>query len=343
MKEFVIKPHEAGQKLDKYLAKVLSEAPKSFLYKMLRKKNIVLNDKKADGHEVLAASDSIKIYFSDETFEKFANKAFVNKDSVEQKNKASVNKTSDGNKTKLSKKKMDPSLLPTIIFEDEHILLLNKPAGLLSQKAKPEDYSANDFVLDYMLESGQLTAEDMRTFKPSICNRLDRNTSGLLIAGKTMVGLQKMAAALKDRDMAKYYLCLVKGKINKPQHLKGYLLKDEKSNKVTVNKESFAGADYIETSYEPMEYYGNTTLLLVHLITGRSHQIRAHLASIGHPILGDYKYGERALNDQLKKATGLSSQLLHAYRLVMPTGETYEACLPKYYSKVFHYYKTNED
>ncbi|MBQ8663662.1 MAG: RluA family pseudouridine synthase [Eubacterium sp.] len=332
MKEFVIKPHEAGQKLDKYLAKVLSEAPKSFLYKMLRKKNIVLNDKKADGHEVLAASDSIKIYFSDETFEKFANKAFVNNDSVEQKNN-----------TKLSKKKADSSLLPTILFEDEHILLLNKPAGLLSQKAKPEDYSANDFVIDYMLESGQLTEEDMRTFKPSICNRLDRNTSGLLIAGKTMVGLQKMAAALKDRDMEKYYLCLVKGKIKKPQHLKGYLLKDEKSNKVTVKKEAFAGADSIETSYEPVEYYGDTTLLLVHLITGRSHQIRAHLASIGHPILGDYKYGEKAINDQLKKATGVSSQLLHAYRLVMPDGNKFEAPLPGYYTNVIHFYTTSED
>lgn len=321
MKEFVIKSHEAGQKLDKYLAKVLSEAPKSFLYKMLRKKNIVLNDKKADGHEVLSESDSIKIYFSDETFEKFANKALLSgqKDSA----KGSV---------------LNKQSLPTIIFEDEHILLLNKPAGLLSQKAKPEDYSANDFVIDYLLTSGQLTKIDLSTFKPSICNRLDRNTSGLLIAGKTMHGLQKMAASLKDRDMAKYYLCLVKGNISENQHLKGYLFKDEKSNKVTVKKDAFTGADYIETSYEPVEYHGDTTLLLVHLITGRSHQIRAHLASIGHPILGDYKYGNKGLNEQLKKATGISSQLLHAYRLIMPTGERYEAPLPDTFKKAFRFY-----
>lgn len=328
MKEFVIKPHEAGQKLDKYLAKVLSEAPKSFLYKMLRKKNIVLNDKKADGHEVLNASDSIKIYFSDETFEKFANKGVV-----------STVETAGNKKITSNKKKLGKELLPTIIYEDEHILLLNKPAGLLSQKAKPEDYSANDFVIDYMLESGQLTAEDMRTFRPSICNRLDRNTSGILIAGKTMVGLQKMAKDLKDRDMAKYYLCLVKGRVNTCQYLKGYLLKDEKTNKVTVKKESFEGADYIETSYEPVEYHGDTTLLLVHLVTGRSHQIRAHLASIGHPILGDYKYGNKSVNDNLKKATGISSQLLHAYRLILPTGETYEADLPEAFKTAFTFYK----
>lgn len=323
MKEFVIKPHEAGQKLDKYLAKVLSEAPKSFLYKMLRKKNIVLNDKKADGHEVLTTSDSIKIYFSDETFEKFANKALL---------------STDNKKVSNTNKNFSKDLMPTVIFEDDHILLLNKPAGLLSQKAKPEDYSANDFVIDYLLTSGQLTKADLSTFKPSICNRLDRNTSGLLIAGKTMHGLQKMAASLKDRDMAKYYLCLVKGKITEHQHLKGYLLKDEKSNKVTVKKDAFTGADYIETSYEPVEYHGDTTLLLVHLITGRSHQIRAHLASIGHPILGDYKYGDKGLNEQLKKATGISSQLLHAYRLIMPTGERYEAPLPDTFKKAFQFY-----
>ena len=331
MKEFTIKPHEAGQKLDKYLAKVLSEAPKSFIYKMLRKKNIVLNDKKADGHEVLSSSDNIKIYFSDETFEKFANHSFS-----EQKN-------TKAKQTSSAKKITETDLLPEIIFEDEHILLLNKPAGLLSQKAKPKDYSANDFVLDYMLESGQLTKEDMRTFKPSICNRLDRNTSGLLIAGKTITGLQKMATALKSRDMKKYYLCLVKGRVNKPQHLKGYLLKDEKSNKVSVKKEAFDRADYIETSYEPTAYYGDTTLLLVHLITGRSHQIRAHLASIGHPILGDYKYGDKILNMHLRKETGIASQLLHAYRLIMPEGQKYEAPLPAYFQAAFQFAEQSQE
>ena len=325
MKEFTIKNHEAGQKLDKYLAKVLSQAPKSFLYKMLRKKNIVLNDKKADGHEVLKASDSIKIYFSDETFEKFADPIFKS-----------------AGDCSANKKKSEKNLLPEIIYEDQDILLLNKPVGLLSQKAAKDDYSANDFVIDYMLSSGQLSKEDLLTFKPSICNRLDRNTSGLLIAGKTMSGLQRMSAALKERDMAKYYLCLVNGRLNEKQHLKGYLLKDEKTNKVTVKKQAFAGADHIETSYEPVAYYGNSTLLLVHLITGRSHQIRAHLASIGHPILGDYKYGNKGINDRLKKATGVSSQLLHAYRLIMPDGQTFEAKEPETFHKAYEYARRTE-
>lgn len=337
MKEFVIKNHEAGQKLDKYVSKVLSQAPKSFVYKMLRKKNIVLNDKKADGHEVLKASDSIKIYFSDETFEKFADKALLNS-SAQHHKAASTNantKQTKNNKIPAGNNKLNKSLLPKILFEDEHILLLNKPAGLLSQKAKPDDYSANEFVIDYLLESGQLSKDDLHTFKPSICNRLDRNTSGILIAGKTMHGLQSMAALLKDRNMAKYYLCLVKGRVTEKQHLKGYLLKDEKSNKVTVKKETFEGADYIETIYEPVEHHGDTTLLLVHLITGRSHQIRAHLASIGHPILGDYKYGNKAVNDMLKQKTGISSQLLHAYRLIMPDGTKYEAPLPEAFKQAF--------
>lgn len=323
MKEFVIKNHEEGQKLDKYLSKVLSQAPKSFLYKMLRKKNIVLNDKKADGHEVLKASDSIKIYFSDETFEKFADPAIVKGDTLSANNNRN--------------QKISPKLLPTIVYEDQDIMIMNKPAGLLSQKAAANDYSANDFVLDYLLQTGQFTKEDFRTFKPSICNRLDRNTSGLLIAGKTMAGLQQMSASLKERDMAKYYLCLVSGKISEKQHLKGYLLKDEKSNRVTVRKEAFDGADYIETSYEPVKQYGSATLLLVHLITGRSHQIRAHLSSIGHPILGDYKYGNKGINDRLKKATGVDSQLLHAYRLVMPDGQRFEAAEPETFHKAYKY------
>lgn len=326
MKEFNIKTHEAGQKLDKYLAKVLSQAPKSFVYKMLRKKNIVLNDKKADGHEVLKESDSIKIYFSDETFEKFADPSFFRQAKPPKPKKAVV----------------EPALVPEIVFEDAHVLILNKPAGLLSQKAVAEDYSANDFVLDYLLSSGQLSEADLCTFKPSICNRLDRNTSGLLIAGKTMAGLQSMGAALKDRDMAKYYLCLVKGVVKEKQHLKGYLSKDEKSNRVTVKAEAFEGADYIETSYEPLNVYGDSTLLLVHLITGRSHQIRAHLSSIGHPILGDYKYGDKGINDRLKKATGVKSQLLHAFRVIMPDGRIFEAPEPETFHRASAYAKKNE-
>lgn len=123
-------------------------------------------------------------------------------------------------------------------------------------------------VIDYLLESGQLTRAELRTFHPSICNRLDRNTSGLLIAGKTIRGLQEMAEALKSRSMQKYYRCLVAGQLTQDAHLKGYLAKNHQNNKVTVHKEAFADASYIETAYHPVKVYENMTLLEVHLITG---------------------------------------------------------------------------
>ena len=152
MQEIIVSANEAGQRFDKLLAKYLNEAPKSFLYKMLRKKNIVLNGKKATGNEKLEVGDSIKLFLADETIEKFS--------------KVQIQHT---------KKKLD------VIYEDDHILLINKPAGMLSQKAEAKDESLVEHVISYMLDSGQLTEADLRSFKPSICNRLDRNTSGLEI------------------------------------------------------------------------------------------------------------------------------------------------------------------
>ena len=221
-----------------------------------------------------------------------------------------------------------------IVYEDEDILILNKPVGILSQKAEKNDYSANEMVIDYLLESGQLTRAELRTFHPSICNRLDRNTSGLLIAGKTIRGLQEMAEALKSRSMQKYYRCLVAGQLTQDAHLKGYLAKNHQNNKVTVHKEAFADASYIETAYHPVKVYENMTLLEVHLITGRSHQIRAHLASIGHPILGDGKYGDKKINQAVKDSCRIRSQLLHAYRMEFPDGRIVTAPEPASFARV---------
>lgn len=223
---------------------------------------------------------------------------------------------------------------PEIVYEDEDILILNKPVGILSQKAEKNDYSANEMVIDYLLESGQLTRAELRTFHPSICNRLDRNTSGLLIAGKTIRGLQEMAEALKSRSMQKYYRCLVAGQLTQDAHLKGYLAKNHQNNKVTVHKEAFADASYIETAYHPVKVYENMTLLEVHLITGRSHQIRAHLASIGHPILGDGKYGDKKINQAVKDSCRIHSQLLHAYRMEFPDGRIVTAPEPASFARV---------
>lgn len=292
MKEIVINENEAGQRLDKFLGKLLKEAPASFYYKMLRKKNIVLNGKKATGNEKLTAGDSIKLFLSDETFEKFAGKRQTNDLA------ASV-----------------PNIALEIVYEDHDVLAINKPAGMLSQKAKKEDISANEYILQYLLESGTITRESLHTFKPSVCNRLDRNTSGILVAGKTLNGLQQMSKAFRERSMEKYYLAIVAGHISKPRRIEGFLKKDEKNNQVTILSEPSNDAKPIITEYRPLKLVGQVTLLEVHLITGRSHQIRAHLASIGHPVIGDTKYGNPRLNREFLKNAGVTHQLLHAYRL----------------------------
>ena len=313
MKEYKIGKNEANQRFDKYLHKLLKEAGSGFLYKMLRKKNITLNGKKADGTEKLKEGDVVKLFLSDETFQKFSGETILATEFL------------------IPEAKREFEL--SILYEDDDILIINKPKGMLSQKSSPSDFSANEYILDYLLRTNQVTAEELKTFRPSICNRLDRNTSGLLIAGKSLKGLQNMAEQLKSRSMKKYYRCIVKGTVTKPQKISGYLLKDEKTNQVTVLKENTDKAKYIETEYQPiMQYQGKYTLLEVHLITGRSHQIRAHLASIGNPILGDEKYGNHALNQELAKRFSIKGQLLHAYRLEFPDGFIVTAPLPEEFS-----------
>lgn len=314
MQEIQISSNEAGQRLDKLLAKYLNEAPKSFLYKMLRKKNIVLNGKKATGNEKLAVGDSVKLFLADETIEKFS--------------KVTVQKTAA---------KLD------IIYEDEDVLFVNKPAGMLSQKAKEGDVSVVEHLITYMLESNQLKEADLRSFKPSVCNRLDRNTSGLIVCGKSLAGLQKMAELFKERTLKKYYRCIVAGEVTDTQHIKGYLVKDEKHNKVTISEEKKENSQPIETCYQPVQRLRNATVLEVHLITGRTHQIRAHLASIGHPVIGDYKYGNDRENKYYRERYGLKYQLLHAYRLEIPklsgsleqlSNQTFTAPLPQQFVKI---------
>ena len=284
MKEFVINENEAGQRFDKYLAKLLREAPKSFFYKMMRKKNITLNGKKATGNETRACGDSVKLFLSDDTFEKFhgteeAPRAYTALD---------------------------------IIYEDSDILLINKPSGMLSQPAGDNTPSLVEYLTGYLLEKGAVTEELLHTFHPGVCNRLDRNTSGLVAAGKSLSGLQEMSALFKTRNLHKFYLCMVQGVIQAPAHIRGYLYKNTSTNKVTIYKDKKEEALPIETKYRPLGDNGTCTLLEVELITGRTHQIRAHLASVGHPILGDPKYGTN---------TYRKGQLLHSFRMEFPRGE----------------------
>ena len=323
MREIVIEKNEAGQRLDKFLAKYMNEAAKSFFYKMMRKKNITLNGKKCEGNEKLAEGDVVKLFLADDTIEKFSS---VQVQEV---------------------KKVDLDIL----YEDDEIILVNKPVGMLSQKAKETDESLVEYLIDYLLGSGKLTESGLRAFRPSVCNRLDRNTSGIVAAGKSLAGLQMLSGVFKDRSIHKYYQCLVSGEIRDVKTVDGWLLKDEKKNQVRILTDVEAkrfegkGGDEepkrIRTKYEPIATDGRFTLLRVTLLTGRSHQIRAHLASLGHPIVGDFKYG--GVSKVNPSGRTVKYQLLHSYRLEFPklaepfaylSGRVFEAPLPGYFGSV---------
>lgn len=303
MQEIIINKNEAGQRFDKYLFKYFKEAPSSFVYKMLRKKNIELNSKKATGGEKLEQGDVVKFFMSDETIDKFKGKTISKKDTP---------------------KNIDTKIvINNIVYEDDDILVINKPAGILSQKATPNDISINEMIIEYLIGEGKLNADDLNTFKPSICNRLDRNTSGLITFGKTLSGVQDLSYGFKERTFDKYYLAIVWGEIKEGANISGYLVKNNSTNKVYISPEKNDDASYIETAYKPLEVAYITvnnvkkpvTLLKIKLITGKTHQIRAHLSSIGHSLLGDDKYGNIKLNKELKKFFKVNYQLLHSYEL----------------------------
>ena len=282
MREIKIERNDSGQRLDKFLQKYLKEASRGFLFKMLRKKNITLNGKRAEGREILSEGDTVSVFFSDETFEKFRG---------------------------VHKERRYPTTNLDILYEDSEAALLNKPVGMLSQKAKESDATLVEYFLGYLQQKGEWREGGSCT--PAVCNRLDRNTSGVVIAGKSLYGLQKMSELLKRRTIDKYYLTIVEGVVRQPSMIRGYLCKDEKINKVTVYDEPAVDRVFIETGYEPLMDSGSYTLLRVKLITGKTHQIRAHLSSTGHPLLGDVKYGGT-------RQEGVKNFFLHAEKIRFP-------------------------
>ena len=305
MKEIRISSLTEGKKLDRMLESCLGGAGRNFIYRMLRKKNITLNGKKASGHETLKAGDVIRIWFSDETFEKFA--------SPEEN---SPSKIGSWPRTDLD-----------VLYEDEHVLIVNKPVGMLTQKAESSDVSLNEYAVGYLLDNGSITEETLKQVRPSVCNRLDRNTGGIVCIGKTIRGLTVLNAMFRERCVHKYYHCLVPGRVEDEMRLEGRLRRDASSNISVVGGTDDEGMD-IKTIVRPLRIWtdpfgSEVSLLETLLVTGRTHQIRAQLSAAGFPLVGDPKYGDQKVNRLYRKQYNVNSQLLHCVRLDFPDPETY--------------------
>ena len=287
MKEIRITKNEENQRMDKFLLKYMNKATKGFLYKMLRKKRIKLNGGRAEGNELLQAGDTIQLYLAEETIASF----------MEEKAVAQA-KQNFG-----------------VVYEDEDILVVNKPAGLLTHPERADDRDTLiDQILYYLYQKGEYVPEANSSFTPALCNRLDRNTSGLVIAGKTLRGVQAVNETIRNHKLDKYYLTLVAGEIRHAGEITGYLTKDADKNQVRISKKAGEGARTL-TKFRPIAHAKGYTLLEIHLITGKTHQIRAHMQSIGHPVVGDRKYGSEHSNEKFRREYALSNQFLHALRV----------------------------
>ncbi len=303
MKSIVAGQNDAGQRMDKFMGKFFPDMPKSFLYKSLRKNCVKVNGKRVAQDYMLCAGDVISFYIKDEFFQDAA-----------------------------------PSPPPhtnaplDIVYEDANILLVNKPAGLPVHAGGSNSDTLIARLHGYLTRKGEYQAEQEHTFAPALCNRIDRNTSGIVIAAKNAEALRIMNQKIKDREVKKRYLCVVHGVLpNRADELIGYLHKNERLNKVYVTDKPQDGARHIITRYRVLAHEGDASLLEVELVTGRSHQIRAHLASIGHPLVGDAKYGApKAKKDERQQ----QYQALCSYQLTFAF-TTDAGCLNNVNGKTF--------
>ena len=284
MKEVTINRNDGGQRLDKFLLKYLTNMPEAMLYKSLRKKCVRVNGRHVtDGGFKLSEGDRLALYLKDEFFETNPDQTFLH---------------------------ITPRL--SILYEDENILLADKRPGIVVHASDAETNSLIEHIKAYLYQKGEYDYTAEHAFAPALCNRIDRNTGGIVIAAKNAEALRIMNQKIKDREMQKLYLCIACGYFAKKQDtLRGYLFKDEKANRVYIRQSASPGAKTCITRYRVLREQNGLSLVEVELITGRTHQIRAHLASIGHPLLGDGKYGRNAVNKQY----GYTSQALYAYRL----------------------------
>ena len=285
MRELKIGKNDAGQRLDKFITKTL-ELPTGLLYKSIRTKKIKVNRKRAEISTVLCEGDTVQCFLAEEFFER---------------------EVDDGSLARIT-----PKL--SIVYEDENIILLDKRPGVSVHE--DESGSTNTLIthiLAYLYQKGEYDPKNEQSFTPALCNRIDRNTGGIVIAAKTAEALRVMNEKIKNREIDKFYLAAIHGIPKKSEDtLYGYLLKDEKSNLVKVyDKNPPRGAKDIITKYKVIARKADSALIEVELLTGRTHQIRAHMAHIGHPLIGDGKYG---INKD-DRSRGYKYQALYSYKL----------------------------
>ncbi len=294
MKEIRIGENEENQRIDKFLRKYMPNAPLSYLYRMIRKKDIKLNGKRTSNDATLKKDDIIALYIKDDDLDRFTKK----------------------------KKMVKAKRQFKIVYEDSNILVAEKPKGLLVHgTAEEKKNTLVNQVCTYLQQKDHYSPDKEKTFVPAAVNRLDRNTSGLVIFGKNNKALQLLNQMIRDKQMIKkYYLTIVSGEMKKPLHIKKSLIKDSAANRVRVSNEKSADAKESETIFKPILSNRKYTLVEAELITGRTHQIRAHLKEAGFPLLGDEKYGNVEINGLVKRQFGLSTQFLHAYKLKFTQG-----------------------
>jgi len=306
MIEITLTPNQANRRLDRFLLAYLGRAPQSLIYKLLRKKRIKLNGRRAHGNEITAQGDLVTLYLAPETLQQFLTEA-----APPPRDWGPVN----------------------IIYEDENIILADKPAGLLTHS---DTSGSQDTLIDRLA----YYLHDKTDFTPVACNRLDRNTSGLVACGKNMAAIQTLNTIFADRQVDKTYLAVVCGRMEGKGTLKGYLYKDEKANRSYIFDKPRENAVMVHTEYECRSSGNNFSLLRIKLHTGKSHQIRAHFAALGHPLAGDTKYGGKAIGHR-------RGQMLHASSLKfldgVPkpleylSGQQWEAHLPKDFSQCLNF------
>ena len=281
--------NEAGQRCDKFLRKLLKDVPLSAIYKAFRKGDIRINGKKIKEQYVLLEGDTIEIKYLKTNGEK---KSFTRID----------------NKLKIT-------------YEDENMILVEKwPKVLVHSDKKEGESTLTDYVLSYLYDKGDYEPEKEITFTPAPCNRLDRNTSGIVIFGKNFKYLKVLNEAIREKDIEKYYEALVQGRI-KDGIYKGYILKNEDTNISKVYTQKVPNSKEISMEVKTVQSCGTFSFIEINLLTGRSHQLRAHLAQLGNPIVGDPKYGDKKLNSFFVNRYGLDYQFLYAYKVIFKSNQ----------------------